>query len=1015
MLDIFIRKNRFTWFILIFLVVVGLFVMVNIPKESTPEIKIPIIGVTTAYPGASSLDVEELVTDPLEKQLIRGLQDVKEISSNSSEGISSITIEFESSVDIDKALREVNDEINKIKNDLPGDALDPTAQEFSFDDQPVFVVSLSSKEAFTQLSDTAESVEDIFLDINGISRVDIAGIPERQMTIIVDKKDLSALGINISDIARTIEQTDISFPMGSIVQDGVEYNISVDNTVGSREDLENIIVISNQAGSPVYMKDIARIEDGLAPYTSWSRLSTHGSFPQQAITFSIYKQVGFDITQVTKDARNAVSHLRGDFPDMEFITLIDRGKDVSSDISSLTTSALLTILLVVVVLSLGLGIRESIIAGISVPLSFLLSFIGLYFSGNTINFVSLFALILSIGLLVDASVVIIEGISLARTKGLSPHEAIRATLKEFATPVIAGTLTTLVVFIPLATLSGVVGQVIRSIPVTIIFVLLASLFVALVFVPLLSTINLPKMKEGRISRWLEEFDKKRDFTIEKLNAWYRRRLELLLGNKKYGTYLITGLIALFILAIVLVATGLVKSEFFPADQFDQVTITAELPQGSQLIDMSESMVPVEKFLQEYEYVDSFVSRIRPASADITVILKDASFGDQSLADFRSFFAKNTSNANFIVTPPSSGASVGAPFSVDITGVDYDVVTKIAEDVKNLVEHVEGTTDVQSSSASTALGIVLNLDVKKVKDVGLDVATVSGIVRGSLYGSEVATISHNGEDVDVVLLSALNEAYTQSDTTNHISLDVLRSFPLQTPYGEVLLGSLMQEEIRGTNPSIKHVDGDRVVTISSYLEDGIILNDVIDEFSSQIERVENIDQVEWSLGGDAEASAESGAELMIALLVGILLVFGVLIFQFNSIRNTFFIISVVPLGLIGVLFGLFLFGQTLSFPAMLGFVALVGIVVNNSIILIDVITGLQKNGTRSHRDTIIQGSASRLRPILLTTTTTVTGMVPLLFTSPVWRPLALAIISGLLFAVVLTLFLIPLLFYRWGRK
>ena len=714
-------------------------------------------------------------------------------------------------------------------------------------------------------------------------------------------------------------------------------------------------------------------------------------------------------------AREAVVDLQSDFSEMEFITLIDSGNDVASDITSLTNSALLTILLVVIVLSLGLGVRESIIAGISVPLSFLLSFIGLYLSGNTINFISLFALILAIGLLVDASVVIIEGITLARSKGLSPDEAIRATLKEFAAPVIAGTLTTLVVFIPLATLSGVTGQFIKSIPMTIIFVLLGSLIVALIFVPLLSTIRLPKTKESKLSQWLDRIDSKRDATIEKLNIWYANKLETLLSTKKYGKRLISGLIALFVISITLVGAGLVKSEFFPADEFDQLTITAELPQGSQLIDMSEALIPVEEFLQKYDSVKSFVSRIRPASADVTVILKDTSVGDQSIADFRAFFASNTSRADFIVTPPASGPSAGAPFSLDITGADYDTVTTIAEDIKDLVEGLEGTTDVQSSSASTALGIILDLDVKKVKDVGLDVATVSSMVRSSLYGSEVATLSRNGEDVDVVLVSALNENYTQSDTTNHVSLDVLRALPLQTPQGEIPLGVLMQEEIRGTNPSIKHTDGDRVVTISSYLEDGVILTDVITEFSSQVETIEGVDQVEWSFGGDAEASAESGKELMIALLVGIFLVFGVLIFQFNSVRNTFFIISVVPLGLIGVIFGLFVFGQTLSFTAMLGFVALVGIVVNNSIILIDVITGLQKEGTRSHKENVIQGSASRLRPILLTTLTTVTGMVPLLFTSPVWRPLALAIISGLLFAVVLTLFLIPLLFYKWGRK
>ena len=473
MFNIFITKKRFAWFTLAFLVNSGLYVLFNIPKESLPEIKIPIIGVTTTYPGASSSDVEELVTNPIEKQLLRGLSDVKEIRSNSREGISSITIEFDADVDLEAALNDVQDEVSKVENELPSDAAEPFAQEFRFDDQPVYVVSLSSSEAYSQLSANAKKVENKFLDINGVSRVEISGIPEKQITIIVNKTTLSTYNLNLNSVSQAINQSDISFPLGSIIQEGVEYNVSLDNTIGSIEDIENIIISTQSGENPVYLKDIARIEDGLAPYNSLSRLSTEGLNSQQAITFSIYKQVGFDVTAVAADANKAVNQLRKDFDDTKFIVLIDQGDVVSTDIANLTQSALLTILLVVIVLSIGLGFRESIIAGIAVPLSFLLSFIGLFLTGNTINFISLFALILAIGLLVDASVVIIEGITLAREKGLGSDEAIRSTLKEFAAPVIAGTMTTLVVFLPLITLSGTTGQFIKSIPITIAFVLIS--------------------------------------------------------------------------------------------------------------------------------------------------------------------------------------------------------------------------------------------------------------------------------------------------------------------------------------------------------------------------------------------------------------------------------------------------------------------------------------------------------------------------------------------------------------
>jgi HAE1 family hydrophobic/amphiphilic exporter-1 len=644
-----------------------------------------------------------------------------------------------------------------------------------------------------------------------------------------------------------------------------------------------------------------------------------------------------------------------------------------------------------------------------------LSFIGLFLTGNTINFISLFALILAIGLLVDASVVIIEGITLAREKGLGSDEAIRSTLKEFAAPVIAGTMTTLVVFLPLITLSGTTGQFIKSIPITIAFVLISSLIVGLIYVPLMSTLNIPLSKDTRLTSFFKKIQGRRVKVIAQINAWYEQQLNRLLESKKGGKQLIFTLIGIFIISIGLIVAGQVKSEFFPPDDFDQISISAELPQGSLLTDMSNSVKPIESFLQESTYVESFVTQIQPNTASLIVILDSKDNGDIALKEIRDFLKTNNTITTFQATPPSGGPSSGAPFSLTLKGNDYDDLVVVATDITKLLRGIEGTTDVESSVSDIGVSFALSIDPKKVKDVGLDMKRIAAIIRSSVFGSEVATISRDGDDIDVVLIGALNEEYTQSNTTNHISIDELRSLPIQTPSGEIPLGILITESIKGSNPSIQHTDGDRVITVSSYLEEGVILSDITNRFNEKISSISNIENIQWSLGGEAQQSAESGAELGVALLIGIALMIGVLIFQFDSIRNTVFIISVVPLGLVGVILGLFFFNQTLSFTALLGFVALTGIVVNNSIILIDVITSLQREKKLSHKEVVIKGSVSRIRPILLTTITTVTGMVPLLFTSPVWRPLALAIITGLLFAVVLTLFLIPFLFYKWGRK
>jgi HAE1 family hydrophobic/amphiphilic exporter-1 len=1014
MLEIFIRKQTFTWFLLSVLTVSGIFVMFTIPKESTPEIKIPIVGVTTAYPGSSSFDVERLVTEPLENQLLRALRDVDSITSQSSEGISSITINFDSSVDINEALSDVRNEVNIVKSDLPTDSIDPVVQEFSFDDQPIFVVSLSSTEAFTSLNDTVNKIEEMFLDVKNVSKVSISGMPDREIKVILDKNKLSQFGISPNTVSQKIDQSDFSFPAGSIIQNGVEYNITVDNSLVDTDDIRNIIVGSREGGQFIYVKDVAIIEDGLAEYTSLSRLSVNGNRPQQAITFSVNKQVGADITKVTTSLNESLEEIKKDLPNAEFVILIDAGENISTDIKSLSRSALQTILLVVVIMSIGLGIRESLVAGVAVPLSFLLTFMALNFTGYTINFISLFALILSIGLLVDASIVIIEGITNNREKGLSPKNAIRATLKEFAGPVIAGTATTIVVFFPLIFLSGITGQFIKSIPITIIFVLISSLIVALIFVPLLSTVKFGSkfhMKfSDKLSSWREE-------KINKFSTWYGNSLRKLLVHKKMGKRLMRYLVLLFIVSISLVFTGLIKSEFFPSDQFDQLTIRLELPKSSLLQETDQELQGVEEYLRNANNIESFVSQINSNTASITVILKEKKEGDNTLQSLRDYLLIYETNASISVSPPANGPSSDAPVNLKLSGDNYEDVVSTSLDFERMLRGIPGTTDVKSSVSENVLGIVLTLDREKIIESGLEPVSVASFIRSSIFGSEATTIKRQGDDIRVNVITAINDNYTSSDTTNYVSIDQIRSLPIMTNSGNVPLGVFITESIRGNTPVIDHEDGDRIVSVSSALETGVILSDVSGNLREQISNYEIPDGVTWSFGGDVEESAESGIQLLIALLVGIMLVIGVLVYEFNSIRKMLFIVSVIPFGLVGVLLGLFIFNQTLSFTSMIGFVALVGIVVNNSIILIDVLGGLQKEDDEEldHLELVIKGASSRLRPILLTTATTAMGMLPLLFTSPVWRPLALAIISGLMFAVILTLVMIPLMYYWWGKK
>lgn len=998
---------------MITLIILGFFSIIKIPRELTPEIKIPIVGITTVYPGASSYDVEQLVTSKIEKQLSRTLKKVESLKSTSAENVSTIIITFESDVNIDEALTKVRDEVSKIKNDLPEEANDSLIQEFSFNDIPVFVVSLSSNRAFTELSNTVDDVKEMFLEVSGISKVEVDGIPDRQINVILDKTKLAQHGINASFVIQKVSQSNFSVPGGSIIQGNTEYNFRIDNKLTEAKNLENIILKTLGQGNYLYLKDVARIEDGLAPYTSLSRLSIDGKPMEQAITFSIYKQVDGDVDTVTELTRNKLEEIKTKYEGTDFITLIDFGKEIKDSIRELSVSAIETVILVIIILTLGLGFKASVIAGLTVPMSFLMAFIGLQQTGGTLNFISLFALIFSVGMLVDSSIVIVEGIATHKAKGEENEEAIRGTLKEYASPVFMGTLTTLAIFIPLALMNGIVGEFIRTIPITIIFVLGSSLIFALIFLPLISFwIKTDKTKNP----FMQKIEAKRDIYIDRLNNWYSSFLRKLIGDKKRSKRLInTTIISLFIL-LALLAVGVIKTEFFPNDDFNQLNVTAKLPKGSTISDTSEAIKPAEEYLIKQEDVSSFVSRIYQDSAEITVILKDKKDGEKNLKKIRDQFKEINNRADFFVSQPSEGVSTGAPISIKIKGSDYDKSIEASKIIKQKLEEIEGTVDVDSSISENRIDIVINIDKEKAVEAGVEPIALAGLIRNSTYGAEATTIRKGNDDISIFIKTALNDKYNKSEETNHVSWDQIRAIPVETINGTSPLGVFIKENIVGNNPVIEREDEDRVINVTSYLEEGVSLSEVTSNFSKIMTKTELPDGVTWSFGGDVEQSSKAQGKLLGALGFGLILIIGVLILQFNSFRKMFLIISVIPLGLIGVLLIFLLTNEPVSFIAMFGFVALAGIVVNNSIILIDVFDNLEEEeGLLSKEDVVVEGSKRRLRPIFLTSATTIVGMIPLLFSSPMWRPLALSIAGGLTFATVITLVLIPVLYYKRFNK
>ncbi len=1022
----FVRKKAFTIFLLALAIIGGLYSVKILPKELYPEIKIPVIIVSTIYPGASATEVEETITNTLENALIGGLSGVKEITSSSREGVSSIAIEFVPSADSNEVLLDVKDRVETQQSDLPTDATEPIVTKVNFSDEPIYTVALSSSLAFNELRERAEEIEDRLLAIAGVSDVDISGIPEREITVLLDPLRLSQYSVDPNEVVKAIADAKRAFPVGSVVFDDREYALDFYAGIDNAEDVGDVVVKRLGDDNPLYVRDLVRVvEDGVARYTSSSRIATgNKQTSQQAIVFNVKKQEGGNILDLTKNIEKELDIYTQERPTetINFVVLFDAGKEIQTNLSELVFSGVQTVLLVLLVMGLMVGFRESFIASLAIPLSFLLTFVGMVMVGQSVNFITLFSLILVIGILIDSAIVVVEGIHDFRSEGQSLDKAIESTLREFGKPIIAGVLTTISIFVPLMLLSGITGQFIGGIPRVINIVLIASVLVALIFIPIIAIIiekvSIPDPKNIRDYR-------EKIFTT--LSQRYSKVLRQLLNNSRAKKKLVWSLIGLLVLSFVLVGGGFIKSEFFPSEQTDRVYIDFETKQGTVLEETSKLIIDVEKIVAEQPHVTSFSTTIgstNPFSdnvgsgshlANIIATIDDKENGRFTEAALREAF-KDIHEYSVQVLTPEGGPPVGPPFQAKVSGGDWEDIGVAAEKIAQVVEALPSARDVDSGVDTGLTDIRLAVIPERLVEYGLTSFDISALLRTVIFGTEATSLQAGaGSDVKVVVKVALNPDAKSHRESNEVTLDQIKNIPIQTQRGEVLLGYFVEENIVQATTVARHTDGVKTKTVSAYTREGFLPVDIVSQFEDKVQDIELPNGVSYSIGGSTDEGAEALSELVVSLGFGILLIFGVLIWQFGSLRSTIVILSVVPLGLIGVLYGLFFFGMTLSFTALLGFVALVGVVVNDSIIMVDMINKIRdRNPELTKYEAIVKGSVMRLRPILLTTATTVLGMIPLIFVSEVWKPFAFSMIFGLSFATILTLLLVPSMYGRFGK-
>ncbi|MDX9893736.1 MAG: efflux RND transporter permease subunit [Patescibacteria group bacterium] len=1018
-LGFFIRRERITILLIIAIVILGLTALVNIPLESDPEVKIPYAMVTTVFPGASPADVEDLVTDKIESKL-EELDGVKLVTSNSTLGVSSVFIEFEASADLEDSINDLEKKVDEVNN-LPDEARDPIVQEIRVDDTPIITFSLAGNIAETELKNIAEDIQNELEKIPGISEVDLLGARDREFSITVNEGALNQLNISLSQVVGAIAAANADMPLGDITINQTNYNIRLVAKINSLEDLKKTVITI--VGNPILLTDIAEVEDSLTDRHTISRMSLNDQPAAPTISLQLRKKTGGNILNIVDSAKEKIDQLRQNGtipPEVAVDTNNDYSQFIREDVQVLGSSGIQSIILIFAILFLALSIREAVISLVAIPMTFLITVIVLHYIGYTLNSLVMFSLVLSLGLLVDAFIIILEGIFHNMRSGFQAKEAALLSISHYRNPLLSGTFTTIAAFVPMLLVSGIMGEYIKYLPITISIALLSALFVSLSIVPAVATVIL-KRKNGSFQQKETYLEK---FLTTKLTRIYKKKIEALLKSRRQKIYFVASVTTAFFIALGLLISPIIPVELFPEVDVDFAMIDIEMPQGTNLERTSEVAALVENYLYQRDDIKSFVTSIGQSSsfgfstsqsrehlANVNITFVEEKQRHQKSYEINNEMRedlKSIAQGKITIREISGGPPSGSPIEARISGDNLETIDQISKKLIKIFESTEGVIEVESDKTVSPADITFTLNKDALARSGLSVGEVSSVLRTAIFGITATEINIDGEDIDVVVR-------LKKDNLN--SVEQLKNLSLQNNFGQsVKLSRIADFSLEPALSAINHRDFKRVSVVQANLEEGYN-STVISKLLEQKVQEENILPKDYAIefGGEVEDIDQSFSELWNSMFVAILLILLILVLQFNSFRQPFIILLTLPLAIIGVVVGMLLFGLSFGMTVFIGIIALAGIVVNDAIVLIDKALRNVKELNMKPRQAIMNAGCARLQPILLTSITTIAGVFPLIFANEMWLGFSIAIIFGLLFATILQLFFLPIVFLKLEGK
>ena len=1018
----FSLKNHIAVYALIVIIAVfGLISYSSLPREANPDITIPVVIVTTTYPGVSPSDIETLVTMELEKEL-KNLENIKEMRSSSKEGVSIITVEFEANANIDEAIQKTRDKVNIAKRHLPTDADEPIVDEVNFSNIPIMIVNISGKYSLVRLKKVAENLKDLIETTPGVLSVEMAGGLDREVQVDVDPERLRYYGLAIKDVVKVIEKENTTIPGGSIEVGTYKYLVRIPGEFEDPLKIRDIVVKTSNL-KPIYLRDIATVKFGFKKVSTYARLKG-----VKTISLSVTKRSGENIIAVTDAIKALVDRELPSMPRTTDIKITaDQSELTRTLINELENNIASGLILVLVVLFFVLGLKVAIFVALSIPFSMLISFSILHALGFSLNMVVLFALILALGMLVDNAIVIVENIYRHAEEGKTPFNAAMEATAEVAKPVVVSTITTLCAFFPMIFWPGIMGEFFVYLPYTLSITLSASLFVALVINP---TLCATLMSVSYRRKAISEMD---DSEVGRVMLWYKKCLKMALSHRviTIGTSLIA-LIAIFPL-YGLLGQGI---EFFPKIEPSKVFIDIEAPTGTNIMASNKLALEMEKVVEKMNDVKVYVTNVGVSTGkfDFTGAGGEGPSHKSRIAvDFidrkdriRSTYipegifrdkAKKVVGADVQIKAEKAGPPTGAPVNVEISGHNYMMLGQISMEVEQKLRSISGLIDLRNDYSPGRPELKIEIDRERAGRYGLRTRDVAKAIRTAIHGSKASTYRQGKDEYDI-------RVRFREDRRDRI--EKLKEFFIRHKNKIVPLTSIATITTSSGYSDIAHIDQKKVVTVSAGVAPGLNDNELLAKSRDVLEGEINLPSgYSVDFTGQNEEQQESREFLKKAFRAAIFLILFVLILQFNAITTPLIIISSVILSFIGVLIGLMVtltpFGIIMT---GIGVISLAGVVVNNSIVLLDYTIQLRERGMPKAKAIVIAGM-TRLRPVLLTAITTILGLLPMDIgisfdfkafewitssdSSDWWGPMAVAVIFGLAFATALTLVVAPTLY------